>query len=209
MHNAVELELDQILGYCGYFTVREERNLFATLDKRNQRKPDITIKNPETLYLPGEQIGAQVLVDVSITCCMEGAGRGQLIPPTSLENSKKEKGKAAKKVYNDKVRDYKGLFTRLNLDQFSIVPFVFESTGFLHEKSMDLLETVAQRAEEVKKIPRENMFTFFKKRLSICLMKNVAHCIIGRGSKLMARNDFYFDRTFDHRVIAEEDLPIA
>ena len=139
-------------------------------------------------------------MDVSITCCMEGAGRGQLIPPTSLENSKKEKGKAAKKVYNDKVRDYKGLFTRLNLDQFSIVPFVFESTGFLHEKSMDLLETVAQRAEEVKKIPRENMFTFFKKRLSICLI---------RGSKLMAHNDFYFDRTFDHRVIAEEDLPIA
>jgi hypothetical protein len=51
-----------------------------------------------------------------------------------------------------------------------IVPFALESTGFLHPKSVDFLQDLADIADETQKLGSENMMTFF---VALVLLSNV------------------------------------
>lgn len=213
IHDALVNELVSILKYAGFWIVREERNLFSTLFKNDQHRPDITIKNPASLHL--EKGFSTVLLDLSVTCPLEGTRSAQIISPMNVQDAT-IKGKAAEKRFKDKCGHYKRIMDQYNdqaslngiitQEDVSIIPFVFESAGFLHPKAVDLLERVADRAEEIKKIKNENLLLFFMRRLNICLQKNISKVMNVKMCELTAHGRAANDYTFHDRYIAEEQI---
>ena len=84
-----------------------------------------------------------------------------------------------------------------------ILPFIFQSTGLLEKHGLEFLETVAEHAELVKKIPGVNIFTYFKRRLACCLAKNIGFSINAKADKMISHADHSTNRNFDPRIIME------
>jgi hypothetical protein len=64
-----------------------------------------------------------------------------------------EIGRKAQQAYREKSSKYDQLIEQYNGHfKLKIIPFLMESTGFLHKKSSDILRTIADRADEVKRI---------------------------------------------------------
>jgi hypothetical protein len=81
-----------------------------------------------------------------------------------------------------------------------------ESTGFLHKKSLEFLRTIADRADEVKRITNENIITCFKRRLSCALVKIISHSILTRTAKISGRVGLYEERGFNPQVMMEDGM---
>lgn len=206
-HNMLVLELNSLLRYAGGYTVREERHCFSRDLPDNNHRPDISILNPEGLQLPGKK----VLLDVAVTCPLDGAQSGKIKTPT-LQDAKRPLSANATSMFNSKLNKYRGIFEACeaatpNFDRTSYViyPMVFESTGGIHPDSLKFLRDVLKKAAEVVRFPEENLTRYFMKRLSVCLQIQLARAINSRISKLMAHEDFQNDRNFAAEVIGEEE----
>jgi hypothetical protein len=90
--------------------------------------------------------------------------------------------------------------------KFKVIPFVMESTGFFHKKSLDFLRTIADIADEVKGITNENILICFKHRLSCTLVKIIAHIILTRTAKISERIGLYEERGFNPQVMMEDGM---
>jgi len=207
LHDAVVLELESLLKHAGFHIKHEERHMFSTLENNNNSRPDITINNPALLNYGSEmQPATQVIIDVSFTCVLDGVTDGKIKSASTRAKAMKIGTKATTR-FNDKFRHYKNLIqqlpAQLNPGKIWIVPFVFQTTGFLHGDSLDLLKRMVDAAEDGLKIPGINLITYFKRRLSCCLARNLARGINQRSHSVMGHCSFTRDRTFDARHIME------
>ena len=178
-----------------------------------KKRPDIVIRNPEALgyYTPGphsEQV-TELILDTTVRSPIDGAAKAKLVHPKTLEEALKI-GVAAERGYKEKMDKYSKLIYPENKQNRNlhepvrwIVPFVIQSTGHLHEKSMEFLERLAEAAETIKRIPKVNLLTYFKRRIALCLAKNMAATMYQRGHSLASHTGGYKDRSFDTRHIME------
>jgi len=207
LHDSVVLELEGLLKYSGFHVQHEERHLFSTLDANNQCRPDITVNNPAQLnYGTDRKPATKVIIDVSFTCVLDGVKDGKIKSAPSREKALKI-GSKIKKRHQDKYKHYRDLIKKLpaqvNPPTIWIVPFVFHTTGLLHWDSMKLLEKMVDAAEDSQKIPGMNLITYFKRRLSCCMARNLASVINRRSHSVMSHCDFRRDRSFDVRHVME------
>ena len=209
IHDALVWELQNLLKYAGYWTKHEERDLFKGIETNNNNRPDITIYNPANLgYQLGEhQTPTKVIIDVSFSCVFDGVGNGVIRCPPTRTAAMKIAAKASAR-YKLKYNHYRGLINRLdrnlNQERFWILPFVIQTTGLLHNVSLDLLEKMADSASHNKKIPGVSLFTYFKRRISCCLAKNLATTINTRGYNVISHSNILRDRTFTDANIMEQ-----
>ena len=206
--NAVAYEFESILRYAGFWVVHEERQLFTTDDKDKQNRPDSSINNPQSLNLSTNKTFHKVLVDYSITCPLKGSVSGLIEEPSSRDNAMKV-GDMADMRYKQKFSHYEKLINDLNREHpvpinYYIQPIVFQTSGLMEKHGLGFLEKVADAAEEVKRISSCYLFTYFKRRLSCCLVKNMCASINSRGHSIMGHLNFDFDRSFDARFIMEQ-----
>ena len=85
-----------------------------------------------------------------------------------------------------------------------ILPFVVQSSGLLQKQASEFLERLASMASNYKKIPAGNILTYFKRRLSCSLARNLVQIINDRGAKLVsAQSNQLCDRSFAPRHFME------
>ena len=210
IHDALVLELQSLFRYAGFWTTHEERHMFDNNDKEKNNRPDLVVNNPELLGFhgtgPNPKQPDKVIIDLSFTCPLDGASKAD-IKAAPNRTKALEIGSKADARYNDKFKHYKTLIAdldpHLNPPVYWIVPFVFQSTGLLHKKGLELLERIAGAAQDFKKIPGSNLLTYFKRRISCCLAKNLANSINQRGRTVASHSGSRLDRSFDSRHIME------
>ena len=157
-HDRVKHELNSILRYCGHWTKLEERGIF-----NDGRRPDISIYNPPS------GVCRRMLIDVSVTSPLVGfrpnvAGEQRI-------------GLSAHNAYVTKTRKYNQDAQSLG---FSFMPFIFESTGYLHPESLKFIRLLARKASEVKRIREETLYKYFMKRLTSSLQDGISNAILDR-----------------------------
>jgi hypothetical protein len=165
--------------------------------KDSRQRPDLTSKNIEAL--PDEVRGDadQILIGVTVRAPVDGAAKCD-IPTSKSREAALETGRRAQHAYQEKSSKYDQLIEKYNGPlKFKVIPFVKESTGILHKKSLDFLKTIAERADEAKRITNENILTCFKRRLSCALVKITAHSILTRTAKISERVGLYEERGFN------------
>jgi len=205
IHDALVLELQNLLKYSGYWTKHEQRGLFKDADVNNNHRPDITINNPANLGY-GEHT-TKVIIDVAFTCVLDGVADGQLRSPQT-RTAALATGTKANKYYTRKINKYQELLNKMspgfNPENLHVVPFIVQSTGFLHGKALDLLDKIAASASCIKKIPHGNLMTYFKRRLACCLAKNLAASINSRSFSVISHSNILRDRSFGDVAIMEQ-----
>jgi hypothetical protein len=85
-----------------------------------------------------------------------------------------------------------------------IVPFVLESTGLIHEKSLEFLQKVADLANQTQKIGNDSMMKYFVKRVGFAFQNAVGTAINLRSRALLGHHEFTKDRSFQPSLILEE-----
>ena len=205
-HNMLVMELNNLIRFAGGNTIREETHCFGAHLPDDNHRPDISILNPVALNLPARK----ALLDVAVTCPLEGAQSGRLVNP-SLTEAQRATSKNLTANYKSKLYKYKTITDHcqeadgsFDPAEFSIYPIVFESTGAIHPESLKLIDKIVDKAAEITKFSGTNLVNYFKKRLSVCLQTQIARAINGRVGKLMGRQDFRYDRNFADEIIAEE-----
>jgi hypothetical protein len=178
-HDFVAMEITRMLNYAGIWTKREENNCFQTIENPDsQRRPDITVYNAPQLY---EQ---KLVMDLSITNPVPGSSKCSTASNLSVLESL-QVGRAANKMFNAKRSSYMDAAAQNNLD---FLPFIFETTGYLHPGAKDFLAKIAKYAEEEKKIPWQTLLNYMLRNISIVLQRSQAAAILGRSFHLNGRH---------------------
>jgi hypothetical protein len=207
IHTAICIELDRLLKFAGLWTTRELHAFIGDLPE-NKKRPDITIRNTTGLDVAEEVIH----IDATVTCTVQGSGTCSLVPPSV--NLARTKGHRAEKAYKGKMKKYQDILDETreaNPENITatdplIIPFVFESTGFIHEKSLDFLQREADLANQTSKLGRENTMTFFLRRLSFCFQRAIGSTINLRVREILGRGNFQNDRSFQDSVIVDDGI---
>ena len=174
-HNYIRDELNSALKYAGYFTKKEEKDLFinglvnvpADNTQKNLR-PDISVIN----YEGNAQ---KLLLDIRVASTLAYANN-QLAPVNVIQL-----GRAADHAHNEKIRKY-GEVCQVN--GFSFKPIIFESNGFVHAETVSFIKRVAKSCASTKKIPHETIFNYLMKGLSMALQKGLANAILKKFQSL-------------------------
>jgi hypothetical protein len=197
LHDLLVVELQSVLRYSGCWSVREEHGCFLENNSNDRKRPDISIYNPINSNIRKE------LVDVSITCPIDGCKLGVMKDPRNRQTAQTSY-RASKATYDNKVRIYGHRATALG---FGFQPFIFESSGAIDPRSKEFLLKYAKKASEVKRIPLPAVYSFFVGRLSVCLQKGIARSISGRLHKLNSHTSASdIDQTFSYLNVAEVDF---
>jgi hypothetical protein len=114
-----------------------------------------------------------ILIDVNLTA-------PDSVPTTNNETAKTA-GRAAKKSYNYKVSKYG---QRATANGHRLLPFIFETTGYLHPKSEKLLDDVISFGAEASHRDKETSKRYVMSLLNVILMKRMANTVLHRTMKL-------------------------
>ena len=85
-----------------------------------------------------------------------------------------------------KIRDYGELCQNAGIE---FVPFVISSTGKIHAEGISFLKKLATHSSEVRKLPFDTLFRYYKKVLSVALIKQVTHTIYIKAIAKASRNN--------------------
>jgi hypothetical protein len=171
-HDGVVLELRDILRYCGLQTKVEERGLFRITNPNSNNRPDITVTDP-----PGS-VFKTLAIDVGVTSPLTGYN--------NPESYRLYTGIAAKNMAADKKAKYARIGAQANELQF--LPFILESTGFIHEDAIAYLHRLADIASDSRGIPSRVLYNYFVKRLSLRLQCGIANSINRRLEMVKSHN---------------------
>jgi len=195
-HDCLKDKLARMFTIGEFRAVKEDKTIFAAALENDRHRPDIVIKNPEELRW--KEKGREMLIDVSLTCPIEGSQSCNLVAPANLniDVAREKKASAAKQRYREKKNKYQDLIRQYqeanngaNARTFSVVPFIFETSGLVHEEALDLLDRLADQCHELKKFHKDNMKIYFRRVLSVSLQTNIARSIRLRASTLAGSGD--------------------
>ncbi len=215
IHDHVNYTLYRITKNALVYSVREPYHLFNASNKR----PDIYVK-----FGDNANIIKPYAIDLTIVSPYVGTESGQLAVPgkpiasaaahlhdrfreTILQVNNKIHEKRANEAKQDKVREYGDLCKNIGVE---FVPFVMTSTGKLHSEGISFLKKLATHASEVRNIPFGTLFRYYKKLLSISLIKQVTHTIHTKSIARLSRNtsnNFEDDIRDTNILIGEEGDP--
>jgi len=168
-HNSVRDQLIKGLNYLGVRTIKEQTNVFRTVDPNNGNRPDITAVN-----LPGTD--RSHLLDVKITSPIPACN------PQSLTLAEAVKPlRAANTAKNRKNSKYLAAAHACNLE---FLPIVFEITGRMHDDTEDLLRKVITNFAKSRNAPFQAVWKFWISSIIMTLLKSLAHGIIKRTRNL-------------------------
>jgi hypothetical protein len=88
-----------------------------------------------------------------------------------------------------------------------VVPFVMETTGFIHEKGIELLEKIADRRQEMKKHHKKDSLSYFLNLLSVCYQTQMARAIIKRVAEVSGHRRVQPSGILDY-IIQDENAAI-
>jgi hypothetical protein len=226
LHNALVLELNHLIRYAGGNTIREERDCFGAHLPDDHHRPDISILNPAGLDLEGKK----VLIDVAVTCPLDGAQIGIIKKPTRTE-ARKSHSNNLNSTYKYKENKYRKLLEDceraansgrtvtlqqdnqpsedtardvFNPKDFVVYPIIFESTGAIHPESSKFIDSILEKAAESNRSHPDQLIGYFMKKLSVCLQTHLANTIHARVIGLMGNRDAQYGKLFPEEVIAEE-----
>jgi hypothetical protein len=196
-HNGVVHALDSVLHYVGLWTKREELHAFDNFETGEERglRPDITVFN-----MPGQT--GKLCLDVTVTSPLLGTQKGQVSAPTTMAKVM-EVGRAANGAFKGKMTKYS---TYAANNGFGFAPIVFESTGRMHKKTLDFLRLCSGESAERRRIPRETLFTYFLKRLSVALQLGVASAIVKGLHNLTAHCGDHHDPSYSIEAVVGHDM---
>ena len=134
-----------------------------------------------------------MLIDFTFTSPLQGIRSGNIGNRRITVAAAKTPGRAAKLSYNNKMRKYAQVIQRFNeannnqnIETFTVVPFVMETSGNIHGKGFDLLQRMADRRQDIKKHHRENSLSYFLNVLSVCYQTQASRAIIRRVGEVSA-----------------------
>ena len=123
------------------------------------------------------------------------------MPITAIQA--RQRGKSADSMYAAKLRKYQHV---AQANRFSFLPIIFESTGLVHADTKQFLMKLATGASELKRIPKDVLYSFFMKRLSVCVQVNIASCIQKRVASIASHSGaMNHDPTFNRNMIFESE----
>jgi hypothetical protein len=132
-----------------------------------------------------------LLIDFTFACPWEGSRSGNIDNGRLTAAAAKLVGRAAKIRYNGKMKKYEKVINRFheadlnrNVETFTVVPFVMETTGFIHEKGIELLEKIAHRRQQMKRHHKKDSLSYFLNLLSVCYHTQMARAIIKRVAQV-------------------------
>ena len=182
--------------------------------------------NPEGLDLTGKK----VLIDVAVTCPLDGAQSG-IIQKPSLTEARKPHSNNLTSAYKAKENKYRKILEEcqraansgrtvtiqqdnqpsadtardvFNPKEFVVYPIIFESSGAIHPESSKFIDGVLQKAAESNRSQPDKLIAYFMKKLSVCLQTHLANTIHARVIGLMGNRDAQYGIHFPEEVIAEE-----
>ena len=120
------------------------------------------------------------MLDVSVTCPLQYNLQGTLTTITRRQANKK--GPAAETAKNKKYLE------RATRNKLGFLPIIFESTGRVHPKSLELFKTIANKAEESTRIHSENLMCYLMNNLSCTLQRSISTAIISRMRTINSHN---------------------
>jgi hypothetical protein len=187
-HNRVRDQIANILGYCGVYSLTEERDIFRTIDPDNGSRPaDISAFNLPTI--PGKQ-----LLDIRITSS---------IPPNNPANFTIEQAnstdRAVNRSFKEKERKYKDISSSLDL---GFLPLVFEISGRMHPATEQLLQDCLQHASNSRHIPFPVLWKYWISALMITLQRGLSDGIAIRTFSIYGRR---FKESFETTGYAMRD----
>ena len=176
--------------------VREPTSLFSTTinsdtGKPSMARPDILIKDVPFDYWSQHRFYRDVILDISVT-----------YPATfnciNTGNSDINQGSASKHAFNGK----KNKYGKLNKSNLWITPIIFETFGFIHEKSESFLRRLIHLASENSFIRKSVLHSYWFKRLSVALHRSNARMVLNFADRIKEdvkkSNPSSFDDTFKH-----------
>lgn len=182
-HDSIVHELFRIMQYCGHHVVLEPRGVFHVADGNNDKRPDLRVLDPVSFN------STSLLIDVSVTNPLSGI--------SNVNTSRV--GEAADIAYAKKMSKYG---KSAQDSKLSFLPFIYESTGFLHPEAKRFIQLIAKKASAYKKIDSGTLYSYFLKRLSLALVNGVANSLSGRLHNILSHSNCRaFDPAFSTGVI--------
>ena len=91
-------------------------------------------------------------------------------------------------VYQRKWNQYSAMFAELkkndNFQKLGLIPFVAQTTGFIHNRSKLLLKHLADHASHVHDIPKSVIYHRFQKIVSCALQRGLGDAVSVRYSAM-------------------------
>ena len=76
----------------------------------------------------------------------------------------------------------------------------------MHKKTLDFLRLCSGESAERRRIPRETLFTYFLKRLSVALQLGVASAIVKGLHNLTAHSGDHRDPSYSIEAVVGHDM---
>ena len=183
----MQRSLISIIRFSGFRCLLEEYGLSHSSINPSKSRPDISILNPGTLAtdLEVERGTKKILIGVSITKNLTVPISSEAQP--SLTDARNP-GLSTISVYQRKWNQYSAMFAELkkndNFQKLGIIPFIAQTTGFIHNRSKLLLKHLADHASHVNDIPKSVIYHRFQKIVSCALQRGLGDAVSVRYSAM-------------------------
>ena len=164
-HMNIEQELNRLFTYCGLKCTVEQKHCFRQLENSDNKRPDICIKNYHLLGYSQE-----IILDLSIVTPFTGVQNG-ILEPISIKNAK-HKLRNANIRAKQKVTKYEESCKRNN---YLFIPFIFETSGAIHNEGEKLLHKIATYGANLHNIPFTIFYNYIFKSISSTLHRAIAN----------------------------------
>jgi hypothetical protein len=118
-----------------------------------------------------------------VTSTLKGARKARLKSGVATRDTAAKAGRHAQQAYNKKINKYGAACTANGL---GFQPLIFESSGYMHPRTVAFIKAVARKVEQDRKIPHENMAAYYFKRISVAFQRRLMENIRGHLLRLDA-----------------------
>ena len=170
-HDRLRYALYNIAKKSGVFAVQEKTGMF---DESNLTPADVYLEHRN-----GVAINTKTAADLAVVGVLGGSQGGKLFVEGVTDKVKvlndKEKlhDRRANKVRDGKNNKYQQACLNIGVN---FVPFIMSTTGKIHKDGVALLNKLADHASEIRHIDQKTLFRYYKKILSVTLIKEITRC---------------------------------
>lgn len=176
-HNHLRQALYLCCKHAMTHAQEEPGHLFPGIEKA--LRPDLVVSFPVKLEMK------TFALDVTLVCPFDGSQKGDLKVPTSDQQEVEQCDKQANQKAKAKRDKYGQVCKDRNIE---FVPFVFYTTGKLHQEAVKFLRLLATHAAEHRKLSEGTLFRYYLKMLSISLVQRIGYTIQTKAVACTTRN---------------------